>query len=157
MRWFRDVALASSLALVAIGYAIVIFKPFRFPDLRSPFRDVGDYGDLMREANEEISRSQNPLKAIGVQNWTLAGRVLYYNLTYASEVKVIDDRFDQFDLWNPKSYVGGDILFLVNEFVGRSPGTERCRELQPVKAVDLRFGGGVADRYTLVWCKGYGG
>jgi 4-amino-4-deoxy-L-arabinose transferase-like glycosyltransferase len=156
-RHVRRWSLALCLGTVAVGYLAVLWKPPLFSEMNSPFRDVGDYRPLLRRANEELARSDNPIKAIGVQNWSLAGRVMYYNLPYRSDVKVIDTRFDQFDIWNPQTYAGGDILFLVNRFIGSEVGRDRCREVQEMGTVDVPFGGTAVDRYSLVWCKGFGG
>ena len=153
-RWLALGVLGFSLAMVACAFGLVILKPVRFDTLRSPFRDVGDYAELMKRANEELAKDPAQLKVIGITNWSLASRIMYYNLPYSSETKVFDNRVDQFGLWNPKDYLGGDVLFLINYFLPRDVEQYyHCGQIEPVGTVDLPFAGTVVDRYKMVWCR----
>ena len=53
---------------------------------------------------------QQGLRSVAVQNWTLASRLGWY--ARPLPVYVLEDRFDQFDLWAGDLAVGGDTLLL---------------------------------------------
>ena len=46
----------------------------------------------------------------------MGSRTMYYGLHYKDEVFVIDNRKDQFDVWEKNSPIGYDLLFLNTHF-----------------------------------------
>jgi hypothetical protein len=75
---------------------------------RNPFADLHGWqaaGDQARAL-----AAQQGLGSVSVQNWTLASRLGWY--ARPLPVHVLEDRFDQFDIWAGDLPVGGDTLLL---------------------------------------------
>lgn len=73
------------------------------------------YYDILgwREDMKEASRlSGDSVDGIAVTNWSLGSRAFHYNSS-AKPIWVLDQRFDQFDLWNPESPIGKNLLILI--------------------------------------------
>ena len=77
-------------------------------DPPNPFADVHGWDDAGARALELAQK--NGLDAVAVQNWTLASRIGWY--ARPLKVFVLEDRFDQFDLWAGKLPVGGNALLV---------------------------------------------
>jgi hypothetical protein len=151
----KIITLISSLPSLAL-YGFVFIQPNNFSDLSSPFRDVGRYGPLMDEVNLEFNKNENPQKVIGVTNWSIASRVVFYNLRHPSEVQLFDDRTDQFEFFNPKNYQGYDVLFMNNAVIKKDLNQYPCKAMEPVKTVELKLRDVTVDRYELIWCRSIG-
>lgn len=82
-----------------------------FPSLAkgpNPFADLHGWDAAGARARELAA--QQGLHSIGVQNWTLASRIAWYGRPLP--VYVLEDRFDQFDLWAGDLKQGGDTLLV---------------------------------------------
>ena len=75
---------------------------------KNPIADL--YG--WQEAGEKIQQFANEyqIKHLAVQNWTLASRLAWY--AKPLPVYVLDDRYDQFDLWFGKLEIGSDVILV---------------------------------------------
>ena len=74
----------------------------------NPFADVHGW-DAAGERARALAAQQG-LQSVSVQNWTLASRLGWY--ARPLPVHVLEDRFDQFDLWAGDLPVGGDTLLV---------------------------------------------
>ena len=74
----------------------------------NPFADV--HGWEQAGARAKQLAAQHGLHAVAVQNWTLASRLGWY--ARPLPVHVLEDRFDQFDLWAGKLPAGGSTLLV---------------------------------------------
>jgi hypothetical protein len=54
--------------------------------------------------------AERGLRSVAVQNWTLASRLAWY--ARPLPIHVLEDRFDQFDLWAGDLPQGGDALLV---------------------------------------------
>ncbi len=77
-------------------------------DPSNPFADVHGWDAAGNRARELAA--QNNLKSVAVQNWTLASRFAWY--ARPLPIHVLEDRFDQFDLWAGDLPQGGDTLLV---------------------------------------------
>jgi 4-amino-4-deoxy-L-arabinose transferase-like glycosyltransferase len=77
-------------------------------DAPNPFADLHGW-DAAGERAKTLAAEQQ-LDAVAVQNWTLASRIGWY--ARPLKVYVLEDRFDQFDLWAGKLAVGGSALLV---------------------------------------------
>jgi 4-amino-4-deoxy-L-arabinose transferase-like glycosyltransferase len=77
-------------------------------DAPNPFADLHGW-DVAGERAKQLAAQQG-LDAVAVQNWTLASRIGWY--ARPLKVHVLEDRFDQFDLWAGKLAPGGSALLV---------------------------------------------
>jgi hypothetical protein len=77
-------------------------------DAPNPFADLHGW-DAAGERAKQLAAAHG-LDAVAVQNWTLASRIGWY--ARPLKVHVLEDRFDQFDLWAGKLAVGGSALLV---------------------------------------------
>ena len=158
-RYFLYVSIGLSLVLILFGYTELAGKFFSFPDYKSPFRDIYGYTAITEQADEIIKNdiSAKP-KAIAVTNWTMGSRVIYYSLPYRREVFVIDNRKDQFDLWEKKIPIGYDLLLLNSHFEDLNIAAyAHCKYVEVVGEKDLILNGSKVDSFKFVWCRNYQG
>jgi 4-amino-4-deoxy-L-arabinose transferase-like glycosyltransferase len=104
---FAVSALFSLILLFELGFKILPIEK-----TASLYEGIHGWDSIMSKANEKLNSISNPKKSIAVMNWTLGSRALYYSKTSA-EVFVIDSRFDQFDIWAPKNYIGYDVIVVI--------------------------------------------
>jgi len=158
-RYFLYFAIGFSLIVMLFAYVEVAGKYFAFPDYKSPFRDIYGFPAILKQADGiiKLNASLAP-KAIAVSNWTMGSRTMYYNLPYHNEVFVIDDRQDQFDIWQKKSPVGYDLLFLNTHFNNMDIGKDViCERTDVAGKADILLNGAKVDTVEFVWCRNYQG
>lgn len=153
-------SLGFSLFLTAFAYAELSNRFIRYPDYRSPFRDIYGYDQIAARAHAILQTgSKERHRALAVSNWTMGSRVEYYGLRYDDQtVYVIDDRLDQFDIWKPLPPLGYDLLFINSRF--HSIDVEkalRCDRVCSAGELPLLLNGHLVDRVTFIWCLNYQG
>ena len=161
-KWKRNFLYFSvgfSLVLTLFIYVELAGKFFTFPDYKSPFRDIYGFPSILRQADgilkKEISAAP---KAIAVSNWTMGSRAMYYNLPYKNEVFVIDNRQDQFDVWQKNDPLGYNLLFLNTHFNELDIKKRvRCEQTDVAGKTDLLLNGAKVDTVEFVWCRNYQG
>ena len=161
-KWKRNFLYFSvgfSLVLTLFIYVELAGKFFTFPDYKSPFRDIYGFPSILRQADgilkKEISAAP---KAIAVSNWTMGSRTMYYSLGYGNQVFVIDDRKDQFDVWQKNVPLGYDLLFLNTHFHELNVEKyARCDRVESAGKKDLLLNGGKVDSIEYIWCRNYRG
>jgi 4-amino-4-deoxy-L-arabinose transferase-like glycosyltransferase len=161
-KWQRNFLFFSigfSLILTLFAYIELAGKFLSFPDYKSPFRDIYGFPAVARQAEQLIKKnSSSAPKALAVSNWTMGSRILYYDLPYSNEVFVIDNRNDQFDVWQKKAPVGYDLLFLNTHFHELNVEKNvRCGSVETAGRMDLMLNGAKVDTYEFVWCRNYRG
>lgn len=161
-RWktnFLFFSVGFSLVLTLFVYVELVGKYFAFPDYKSPFRDIYGFPLILKQADEIMKKNiLGAPKAIAVSNWTMGSRTMYYNLPYKSEVFVIDKRQDQFDVWQKKSPVGYDILFVNTHFNNLDIEKQVCCERTVFAGKqEILLNGAKVDTVEYVWCRNYQG
>jgi hypothetical protein len=124
-------------------------------DAPNPFADL--HGWDAAGARAKALAAQRGLSALAVQNWTLASRIGWY--ARPLQVQVLEDRFDQFDLWAGKLAVGGNALLvdwsqLPYETPIGSHGFAQCSKLDWLEV--QRFGYAVS-HFDFYACSGWSG
>lgn len=113
----RGLALVQTLACVALpalmlsgGMPLLAGRAAsaQSSDAPNPFADLHGWDGA--GARTRALAAANGLDAVAVQNWTLASRLGWY--ARPLKVHVLEDRFDQFDLWAGKLPVGGSALLV---------------------------------------------
>jgi hypothetical protein len=124
-------------------------------DPPNPFADL--HGWDAAGARALTLAQQHGLDTVAVQNWTLASRIGWY--ARPLKVQVLEDRFDQFDLWAGKLPVGGSALLVDwSQLPYQTPmGAHGFAQCQAVDRVDVqRFGFAVA-HFDFYACSGWSG
>ncbi len=158
-RYFVYVAIGFSLFATLFAYTELAGKFIRLPDYKSPFRDIYGYRDMAAQADDILKKhpSERP-KALAVTNWTEGSRVMYYNLPYGHDVFILDDRKDQFDVWQKKSPHGYDLLFLNTEFHNINVAKDlQCDKVMVAAKTDYLLNGSKVNTVEYVWCINYSG
>jgi hypothetical protein len=170
-KWKRSYlyfSIGLSLTLMIIAYGAVPFPEtstklagifYRIPDYKSPFRDIYGFPAILKQADEILKQDVSSApKAIAVSNWTMGSRTMYYNLQYKNEVFVIDNRQDQFDVWQKKTPIGYNILFLNTHFNNLDiTKSVRCERTDVAGKTDILLNDVIVDTVEYVWCHNYQG
>lgn len=124
-------------------------------DPSNPFADVHGWDAAGKRAVELAA--QHGLHSVAVQNWTLASRLAWY--ARPLPIHVLEDRFDQFDLWAGDLPLGSDTLLvdwsqLTYDVPVGEHGFADCRVLETQEV--HRFGVAVAT-FALYACHGWTG
>ena len=156
---FLYFSIGFSLVLTLFAYTELAAKFFTFPDYKSPFRDIYGFPAITKEADRLLQKnSSSTQKAIAVSNWTMGSRTMYYSLGYGNQVFVIDDRKDQFDVWQKNVPLGYDLLFLNTHFHELNVEKyARCDRVESAGKKDLLLNGGKVDSIEYIWCRNYRG
>jgi hypothetical protein len=124
-------------------------------DPSNPFADVHGWDAAGRRARE--LSAQQGLHSVAVQNWTLASRLAWY--ARPLPIHVLEDRFDQFDLWAGDLPQGGDTLLvdwsqLAYEVPLGGHGFADCKLLETQEV--RRFGVAIAS-FSFYACHNWSG
>jgi 4-amino-4-deoxy-L-arabinose transferase-like glycosyltransferase len=153
-------SLSLSVFLSLLAHFELAGKFIRFPDYKSPFRDVYGVASAVQKANRILAADTSPSqnKALAVTNWSMASRVLYYSEPFGSKVFLINTRGGQFSIWQPIVPLGYDLLFLSTHFLTSDIKNEqRCDKIEEAGIFDIELNGGKVDTVRYVWCRNYGG
>ena len=153
---FLKFAIGFGLLLSALIYTELGFKYIPLPDYGSLHRDIYGWDTIMKKANSHIKDAQK--EAIGVSQWTLASRAIYYDLAYDSSVYLIDDRFDQFDFWQKSSPIGKDLVMINTHFFHENISTYmKCDAVNKLESFDIMLNSKKVNTVELIECKNYQG
>jgi len=157
--WTRylKIAIGFGLLLSSLIYIEVATKIIPLPDENSLQVDIYGFEKIMKEANAQIKDPKKEL--IGVTLWTLASRAIVYNASYDSEVYLLDNRFDQFDIWEKNSPIGKDIIVIDINFAHKDiEQYMKCDTITELKAFNiLGDAASKAKTIKLIKCSNYQG
>ncbi|EDZ62755.1 glycosyl transferase, family 39 [Sulfurimonas gotlandica GD1] len=149
-------AIGFGLLLSIIAYAELGFKFIPLPDHQSLHRDIYGWDEIMKRANEQITDANT--EAIAVTNWTLASRAIYYNRNYDSAVYLVDDRDDQFDVWEKEKPLGKDLVIInTHSFEKNINKYMKCSEVIQYNKFDIMLNDSKVNTIQLIRCKNYQG
>jgi len=156
--WTRylKVAIGFGILLSALIYIEVATKIVPLPDENSLQVDIYGFEKIMKEANEQI---KDPKKeVIGVTLWTLASRAIVYNAPYNSEVYLLDNRFDQFDIWEKESPLGKDVVVINMKFAHKNiEQYMKCDSVKELKAFNILGDDSKEKTIKLIRCSNFQG
>lgn len=156
-RWLISLFLAIQGTLVAVGLTLVMTAGYPIANQMksNPLADL--YG--WRSASTRANLLVKELKASGiaVQNWSLASRVAWY--ARPTSVFVLDDRFDQFDLWFGSLPEGSNVILLNWSQMSFKPpvGEGQFRTCRPLDRLSIGHMGEALSQFELSYCQGWGG
>jgi hypothetical protein len=152
-------AVGLSLFLLLFAYTELTGKFIKYPEYKSPFRDIYGFQEITQKADETLKNDEESAKkAIAVTNWTMGSRTMYYSMPYDNKVFVLDFRKDQFDIWEKKSPVGMDLL-IINTHSNKFDIEKRlkCERVEIAAELEIELNGSKVDTVKYVWCRNYGG
>lgn len=153
-RHFKWPVIASGVVLVFV-MAELSLQFLRFPAYQSPYADLVGWSSLHGEIETIIEKEPQGNFAIVVPNWTLGGRARFY-LGDLAPVFVIDDRFDQYDLWEENQKKAPDLLVLSWRGFDLSPNnTKKCKQIEPVISRIFSINDSPVNSVQITWCRGY--
>jgi 4-amino-4-deoxy-L-arabinose transferase-like glycosyltransferase len=146
-------SLALPVLMLTAGAPFIAASRGGAVDAVNPFADV--HGWQAAGERVRVLASERQLHSVSVQNWTLASRIGWY--ARPLPVHVLEDRFDQFDLWAGDLPQGGDTLLLDwSHMAYDTPlgahGFARCELLETVPV--QRWGQRIAT-FTLYDCRNW--
>lgn len=153
---YLHVSILFGILLSIVAYLELGFKFIPQKDYQSLHRDIYGWDTIMQEANSLVKNPQH--EAIAVTNWTLASRAMFYNHPYKSDVFLLDDRYDQFDLWQKGSAIGKDLIIIDTHFFHKDLDHYlKCSNITQAKEFDITLSGHKVDTIKLFTCKDYQG
>jgi 4-amino-4-deoxy-L-arabinose transferase-like glycosyltransferase len=103
------IGLASlSLLLTLVVQILITYPKIAFDDYRHPLADLMGW----KEASSRITTLAQKGDKVFIPNWSHASRVAWY--ARPMPVKVLDSRFDQFDLWFGSAALGDSGILLLH-------------------------------------------
>ena len=115
------------------------------------YRDIWGY----QKIGEEILSNTAPSTGIAVTNWTYGSRIMFYTRG-KRDLFVLDDRVDQFDLWQYGSPIGRDILLLLFSMDNESSRQFACKSKEDKGLVRIDVGSDKVFSVQMILCKGFG-
>lgn len=112
---FKKTLIVSTALSATLSIAILIevgFKIFPTKTTAGLYEGVQGWDAAIQQSTALLDSINAEHKGIAVMNWTLGSRAIYYNKSQYP-VFVIDNRHDQFDIWNPKSPAGFDMIVIL--------------------------------------------
>jgi len=148
-------AISIGIFLSALIYIEVATKIVPLPDENSIQLDIYGFEKIMKEANAQITDPKK--EAIGVTLWTLASRALFYNAKYDSEVYLLDNRYDQFDIWQTQTPLQRDIIVIDINFAHKDIDKYmKCDSVEKLKSFNI-LDDNEDGQITLLKCTNYQG
>ncbi|MDP3301760.1 MAG: glycosyltransferase family 39 protein [Sulfuricurvum sp.] len=144
-----------SLILTIIIHLELIAKLGTFPNFNSPFRDIAGWENATKQASNELVHLNNKNAALAVTHWNLASRAIIYS---SHDVFLIDDRKDQFDLWEKTQPIGKDLLFINPHTYHKDINSSyKCDSTVKIGEYNATLNGGIVDVFSYELCKNFTG
>jgi 4-amino-4-deoxy-L-arabinose transferase-like glycosyltransferase len=155
-RRYLTFAIGFGILLSTLIYLEVATKIIPLPDENSIQIDIYGFESIMEKTNEYIQDPEH--EAIGVTLWTLASRAIVYNAKYHSEVYLIDNRYDQFDIWQKQTPLGKDIIIIDFKFAHKDiKNYMNCDKVELLDAFNLLEDAREEKSIKLFKCSNYQG
>lgn len=94
-KWYFGITASLTLIIWLVVHSILAGVNPGFRDFQHPLQDLIGWDEIAQETNDQAS--DDIIKTIAIPNWSNASRIAWY--ARPLPVKVLDQRFDQFDLW----------------------------------------------------------
>lgn len=162
VRWGVRIALALQglvcvvlLGLMVSGGGALIAAFPKLAEGPNPFADLHGW-DAAGARTQQLAMREK-LGSVGVQNWTLASRLGWY--ARPLPVHVLEDRFDQFDLWAGDLQVGSDTLLVDwSQMAYELPlGAHGFQSCQLLDTLPVMHGGYHLSTFRFYACRGWAG
>ncbi len=151
---FKGTVVASGIVLF-FAMSELSFQFIKFPPYQSPYADLMGWNQIHESIKLIIEKEPPGHFVIVVPNWTLGSRARFYLGDIAS-IFVIDERFDQFDLWEERQSKAPDLLVLNwKGFEFKPQDEKRCTKLEPVMTKTFSIHDSPVNSVQITWCRGF--
>lgn len=148
-------------AMCTIAFTALFFVGIPFLGQDHPLAQKNPLADLWAwdQAGDQARElaSSRGVDTLAVGNWTLASRLAWY--ARPMPVVVLDERFDQFDIWFGSLRRGQDVLFVNWSQVPYDPpvGENRFKSCNTVEQFSATRLGRPVSRFDFMLCTGWQG
>jgi 4-amino-4-deoxy-L-arabinose transferase-like glycosyltransferase len=149
------ISVVISIFLLLFALSEFSFQFLKLPPYQSPYADLMGWPQLHNEVQKILEKEKPNSYSIGVPNWTLGSRANYY-LEDLAKIFVLDNRFDQFDLWEGGPPKTENVLII--EWRGFNLGTKElseCSKMEFVKEITFEVNGSPVNSAKISWCRGF--
>ncbi len=144
-----------SLVLAVAVQLELIAKIGRFPDFKSPFRDIYGWDGACKIASKRLNEINGANKALAVTNWSMASRAILYS---SAPVYLIDERKDQFDIWQSEEPAGKELLFINPKTFNIDINSSfKCDKFIKIDEYNATIEGGIVESFSFELCTNFGG
>jgi len=143
--------LRASLIITCLIYLFLLTELLVhfLPVATAGYRDIKGYDKI---ANDVVEITDLP---VAVTNWTYASRIMFY-LNGRRALYGLDDRVDQFDIWQKEKPAGQDLLILLFSFDNESFEQFPCRSREDRGTLKVAVKQDEVYSVRLLLCRSYG-
>ena len=140
-----------SLLLTLVVQVLLSAPKLEFPDYSHPLADLKGW----KEISQQIEQQAQPGDHIFIPNWSHASRVAWY--ARPLPVKVLDTRFDQFDLWFGSAEAGdsGLVLLHANRKGFKEKSLEKFEHCEFSSELKINIESSVVNYFKVYRCSNY--
>ncbi len=149
-RKYFKIALGISAAVFLLIGIELSFHCFPVPPIA--YRDVLGFPQVAEAALKHME--DMPGGALAVRNWTFGSRLRFYTHE-VRESFVLDDRKDQFDLWEDASPKGRDLLIVLFSSSNDNLDDIHCMNKDLLTPLDVKAGEQIVYTVQFLRCRGF--
>lgn len=156
-KFLRAVRVSTAITgvLVALILSELLFQWYPFKDYQTAYADVTGWHEVHEALADYKKNHPQASFSIGVSNWTQGSRTVYY-LSDLAPVFVLDDHYDQYDLWEESQTPSADFILLHwknSEF--QTPLEKMCQSHEVISTQTFRKPRYVISSVEIVLCRGF--
>lgn len=146
------IGLASLSVLLTLVVQVLLTVPkIEFPDYSHPLTDLKGW----KEVSQHMQEQAQPGDHVFIPNWSHASRVAWY--ARPLPVKVLDTRFDQFDLWFGSAEAGdsGLVLLHANRKGFKEKSLDKFEHCEFSSELKIKIESSVVNYFKVYRCSNY--
>lgn len=154
-RWTIYPLAGLTLTIWLAAHLILIGIDFGFKDFQHPLRDFIGWNTIAEETKILADNDENDEILLAVPNWSYASRIAWYRRPYP--VKVLDERFDQFDLWF-QAIQPGQSTYLISthsDHLAATPYLQQFTQCELVKTTPIYQKKTLSEEFSIYRCTQY--
>jgi len=146
------ISLASLTLLLTLVVQVLLTVPkIQFNDYSHPLADLKGW----KEISQQIQQQAQPRDNVFIPNWSHASRVAWY--ARPLPVKVLDTRFDQFDLWFGSAEAGdsGLVLLHASRKGFKEKTLEKFESCEFSSELEIKIESSIVNYFKVYRCSNY--
>jgi len=140
-----------SLLLTLVVQVLLTVPKIPFDDYSHPLADLKGW----KEISQQMQQQAQPGDSIFIPNWSHASRVAWY--ARPLPVKVLDTRFDQFDLWFGSAEAGdsGLVLLHASRKGFKEKSLAKFEQCKFISELEIKIESSVINYFKVYRCSNY--